>query len=71
MSNASTSIIGFYELATTRYCPYEPDGGAGELWFLDPWSGSWASTWWTEHGRPDEQDWIFTVHADGQSVDLT
>ncbi|HWR46418.1 MAG TPA: hypothetical protein VN327_02190 [Pseudonocardiaceae bacterium] len=28
-------------------------------------------TWWIEHGRPDEQDWIFTVHPDGQGVDLS
>ena len=116
--DTSTTTIGPYELAGHRgamlaigqrvphchhrYFPYDPDDGAGELWFLDPWSGSWAShfhvtpdcsddefgvcqrgprrlwdevraahTWWTEHGRPDEQDWIFTVHADGQSVDLT
>lgn len=84
-----------------QYFPYDPDEGAGELWFLDPCSGSWAShihvtpdcredefavrqrgprrlwdeiraahTWWTEQGCPDEQDWTFTVHATGQSVDL-
>ncbi|MGH3926316.1 MAG: methyltransferase domain-containing protein, partial [Pseudonocardiaceae bacterium] len=111
----STTTTGPYELAGHRgamlalslrvphcrhqYFPYDPDDGAGELWFLDPWSGSWAShfhftpdcsddefsvrqrgprrlwdevraahTWWIEQGRPDEQDWIFTVHADGQSV---
>ncbi len=113
----STTTIGPYELAGYRgamlaiglrvphcrhkYFPYDPDDGAAELWFLDPWSGSWAShfhftpdcsddefsvrqrgprrlwdevraahTWWINQGRPDEQDWIFTVHADGQSVDL-
>lgn len=113
----STTTIGPYELAGHRgamlaislrvprcrhkYFPYDPDDGTGELWFLDPWSGSWAShfhftsdcsddefsvrqrgprrlwdeicaahTWWIDQGRPDEQDWIFTVHADGQSVNL-
>ncbi len=113
----SATTIGPYELAGHRgamlaiglrvphcrhkYFPYDPDDGAGELWFLDPWTGSWAShfhftsdcsddefsvrqrgprrlwdevraahSWWTEQGRPEEQDWIFTVHPDGQSVDL-
>ncbi|MGH3934370.1 MAG: methyltransferase domain-containing protein [Pseudonocardiaceae bacterium] len=112
----STTTIGPYELAGHRgamlaiglrvphcrhkYFPYDPDDGAGELWFLDPWSGSWAShfhftpdcsddefsvrqrgprrlwdevrdahTWWINQGRPDEQDWTFIVHADGQSID--
>jgi protein-L-isoaspartate(D-aspartate) O-methyltransferase len=113
----STTTIGPYELAGHRgamlaigqrvprchhkYFPYDPDDGAGELWFLDPWSGSWAShfhvtpdcgddefsvrqrgprrlwdevraahTWWTEQGRPDEQDWVFTVTATQQSIAL-
>ncbi|MGH3869683.1 MAG: hypothetical protein ACRDQ4_26990 [Pseudonocardiaceae bacterium] len=79
----------------------DPDEGAGELWFLDPWSGSWAShfhvtpdcgddefsvrqrgprrlwdevraahTWWTEQGRPDEQDWVFTINATQQNIAL-
>ncbi|MGH3928685.1 MAG: hypothetical protein ACRDTF_01755, partial [Pseudonocardiaceae bacterium] len=79
-----------------------PDDGAGEVWFLDPWSGSWAShfhvtpdcsdgefsvrqrgprrlwdeihaahTWWTQQGRPDEQDWLFTVCPDQQSIELS
>ncbi|MGH3913993.1 MAG: methyltransferase domain-containing protein [Pseudonocardiaceae bacterium] len=85
-----------------RYFSYDPDDGAGELWFLDPWSGSWAShfhftpdctddefsirqhgprrlwdevraahAWWTEQGRPDEHDWVFTVHSDHQTVELS
>jgi protein-L-isoaspartate(D-aspartate) O-methyltransferase len=113
----STTSIGPYELAGHRgamlaisqrvphclhqYFPYDPDDGTGELWFLDPWSGSWAShvhitpdcsddefkvrqrgprrlwdeiaaahAWWTEQGRPDEQDWTFTVHATEQSIKL-
>jgi protein-L-isoaspartate(D-aspartate) O-methyltransferase len=113
----STTTIGPYELAGHRgamltiglrvphchhrYFPYDPDDGAGELWFLDPWSGSWAShfhvtsdgsddefsvrqrgprrlwdevraahTWWTEQGRPDEQDWVFTVNANQQNIAL-
>jgi hypothetical protein len=113
----STTTIGPYELAGHRgamlaiglrvphcrhkYFAYDPDDGAGELWFLDPWTGSWAShfhltpdcsdeefsvrqrgprrlwdevraahTWWTEQGRPDEQDWIFTVNANRQNIAL-
>jgi protein-L-isoaspartate(D-aspartate) O-methyltransferase len=84
-----------------KYFPYDPDDGAGELWFLDPWTGSWAShfhftpdcsddefsvrqrgprrlwdeiraahTWWTEQGRPDEQDWLFAVNANQQDIAL-
>ncbi len=113
----STTTIGPYELAGHRgamlaiglrvphcrqkYFPYDPDDGTGELWFLDPWSGSWAShfhftsdcsddefsvrqrgprrlwdevrvahTWWIEQGRPDEQDWMFTVNANQQNIAL-
>lgn len=113
----STTTVHPYELAGHRgamlaiglrvpqcchqYFPYDPDDGAGELWFLDPWSGSWAShfhftpdcsdgefsvrqrgsrrlwdevcaahTWWTQQGRPDEQDWTFTVHPDQQTIDV-
>ncbi|MGH3547517.1 MAG: methyltransferase domain-containing protein [Pseudonocardiaceae bacterium] len=113
----SATTIGPYELAGHRgamlaisprvpkcryqYLPYDPDEGAGELWFLDPWSGSWAShfhftpdcgddefsvrqhgprrlrdevraahTWWIGQGRPDEQDWIFTVKATEQDITL-
>ena len=82
-----------------EYFSYDPDDGTGQLWFLDPWSGSWAShfhftpdcsdeqfsvrqhgprrlwdevqaahAWWTEQGRPDEQDWVFTVHPHRQSI---
>ncbi|MGH3979668.1 MAG: hypothetical protein ACRDRZ_11820 [Pseudonocardiaceae bacterium] len=29
-----------------------------------------AHAWWTEQGRPDEQDWLFTVHPGQQTVDL-
>lgn len=114
----STTTIEPYELAGHRgamlaiglrvpqcrheYFSYDPDDGTGELWFLDPWSGSWAShfhftpdcsdeefsvrqhgprrlwdevhaahTWWTEQGRPDEQDWLFTVHPDRQAISLS
>jgi protein-L-isoaspartate(D-aspartate) O-methyltransferase len=112
----STTTIGPYELAGHRgamlaislrvphcrhqYFPYDPDDDVGELWFLDPWSGSWAShfhvtpdcrdeefsvrqrgprrlwdeiraahTWWTEQGRPNEQDWLFTVTTNEQSIE--
>jgi hypothetical protein len=82
-----------------QYFSYDPDDGAGELWFLDPRSGSWAShfhftpdcsdeefsvrqhgprrlwdevctahAWWIEQGRPDEQDWVFTVYPDRQTI---
>lgn len=30
-----------------------------------------AHTWWVEQGRPDESDWLFTVHPDQQTIDLT
>lgn len=40
-----------------QYFPYDPDDRTGELWFLDPWSGSWASHF---HFTPD---WVFTVNA--------
>jgi len=113
----STTTIEPYELAGHRgamlaiglrvpncchqYFSYDPDDGVGELWFLDPWSGSWAShfhftpdctedefsirqhgsrrlwdeihaahTWWTEQGRPDEQDWVFTIYPDHQTIGL-
>lgn len=116
--DTSTTAVHPYELAGHRgamlaisllvphcrhqYFPYDPDEGTGELWFLDPWSGSWAShfhfspdcsddefsirqrgprrlwdevhaahAWWVHQGRPDEQDWTFTVHADGQEIDPT
>ncbi len=62
----STTTIGPDELARHRgamlaiglrvprcqhkYFPYDPDDGTGELWFLDPWSGSWASHF---HVTPD------------------
>lgn len=109
----STTTVEPYELAGHRgamlaislqvpqcrheYISYDPDEGTGQLWFLDSWSGSWAShfhslripaisssacaskdpgdcgmrsTWWTEQGRPDEHDWVFTVHPDRQTITL-
>lgn len=30
-----------------------------------------AHTWWTEQERPDEQDWMFTVNADAQKIELS
>lgn len=73
----STNTIGPYELAGHRgamlaiglrvpHCrhQYFPYDGTGELWFLDPWSGSWASNF---HFTPD---WVFTVNTNQQNVDL-
>ncbi len=39
-----------------------PDDGAGELWFLDSWSGSWASHF---HVTPDCSDDEFSVRQRG------
>jgi len=44
------------------YEPYDEARGAGILWLLDPWSGSWASH---RHTRPDARDDAFTVHQHG------
>jgi hypothetical protein len=45
-----------------KYFPYDPADGAGELWFLDPWSGSWASHF---HFTPDCSDDEFSVRQRG------
>lgn len=45
-----------------RYLPYDPDDGTGELWFLDPWSGSWASHF---HFTPDCSDEEFSIRQRG------
>ncbi|MGH3766854.1 MAG: methyltransferase domain-containing protein [Pseudonocardiaceae bacterium] len=74
----STTSIGPYELAGHRgamlaislqvphcrhqYFPYDPQDGTGELWFLDPWSGSWASH---VHTTPDCSDDEFSVRQRG------
>ncbi|MGQ0775332.1 MAG: hypothetical protein ACT4NY_13065 [Pseudonocardiales bacterium] len=29
-----------------------------------------AHAWWVEQGRPDEPDWLFTVHPDQQTIEL-
>ncbi len=45
-----------------RYFPYNPDDGTGELWFLDPWSGSWASHF---HFTPDCSDEEYSIRQRG------
>lgn len=74
----STTTIAPYELVGHRgavlaiglriphgchqYFSYDPDDGAGELWFLDPWSGSWASHL---HFTPDCTDEEFSIRQHG------
>lgn len=44
------------------YSPYDKDRGEGIVWFLDPWSRSWASL---HHRAPDASDEQYTVRQLG------
>lgn len=44
------------------YSPYEEDRGEGIVWFLDPWSRSWASL---HHTTPDTSDERYTIRQCG------